>query len=697
MVLHRLSITSLMVVLLAAGWPAQAAVFAVSGKQAGEPAALTTVLANGVPTQVAVSLDNGLPLWYQDGSGRKLTQCLDVTAEIPGVGTVDPCELLLANPQHPPSLDNVGEVLYWQAEAAFNYISRQGDTDIPGFALLVLALQGGGADIEEGVPGVFAEGNQAVFSRIRLRIDVPVAGTYRVTHPFGTFDYVIPLGGVRSINQTQDVGIAAAQNFLAAMQDRNIVQGPLLNPDVNSQVVNSDGATIGSFLQPTLAFSPVDITGGPVTASNGNRYIGLPFDLNQLPIVQAVAGENGAESFRIELINPPDGFELNPGAADPQVLETNEFLVVGKIFNDGANQAPVAPPATIGILKGRTVADIDVFAGRNINDYDPLSLDLINGNNVHTINPQAIALADSVSGVYSRDATGMPLLTAPRSLPSGARVERFTRAATGQSLFRYTVPTAAAAGFSDTFHYVVQDTGGLISAPAEVKVLVEDLQIDSADYRVKTGKWHIRGTTDQREGNLISLYAAPRARLNGANITPPVATNLVGTVDTFVSPEVIDYRLIVKGLPLQDNNLEVSLHVDGPGQPEMFRLCSTPNRFISPFPPACSITDGVLDLSAFVIDYDLLPGAAGAGVLNFSDAVDALLAGKAYVNVRTTTNPGGAIRGTLNSSRIGVATVNAEGGWEFRGKARFLPGFLPNVTARSSLGTQTYGTPLRLR
>lgn len=37
MVLHRLSITSLMVVLLAAGWPAQAAIFAVSGKQAGEP------------------------------------------------------------------------------------------------------------------------------------------------------------------------------------------------------------------------------------------------------------------------------------------------------------------------------------------------------------------------------------------------------------------------------------------------------------------------------------------------------------------------------------------------------------------------------------------------------------------------------------------------------------------------------------
>ena len=672
--------------------PVQAALDTVSGLQDGAPPVLTEIPAAGDRTQVAVSLDNGLPLWYQDGSGLKLTQCLDVTAVIPGVGTVDPCELLLTNPQYPPSLDNVGEVLYWQAEAAFNYISRQGDTLLPGFALLVLALEGGGAN-----EGGFAEGNQTVFSRIRLRIDVPVPGNYLVTHPFGTFNYEIPPGG-SSINQTQDVGITVAQNFLTSMQDRNIAQGPLLNPAVNSQVVNSDGATIGSFLKPTLDFSIADIKGGPVTASNGNRYIGLPFDLNQLPIDQAVAGENVASFFRIELISdPPAGFELNPGATNPQMLETNDFLVVGKIFNDGDNQAPVAPPVTVGILKGRSIVDIDVFAGRNINDYDPLSLDLINGNNVHTINPQAVALADSALGVYRSGVTGMPLLTAPRTLPSGARVERFTRAATGQSLFHYTVPTGVAAGFSDTFHYVVQDTGGLISAPAEVQVLVEDLQIDRADYRVKTGKWHIRGTTDQREGNLISLYAAPSARLVGANISPPVVTNLVGTVDTLVSPEVIDYRLIVKGLPLQDNNLEVSLHVDGPGQPEMFRLCSTPNRFISPFPPACSITDGVLDLTAFVIDYDLLPGAAGAGVLNFSDAVDALLAGKAYVNVRTTTNPGGAIRGMLNSAPIGVATVNAEGGWEFRGKARVLPGFLPNITARSSLGTQTYGTTLRLR
>lgn len=669
--------------------PAQAALDSVSGLQFGNPAVLSEISGDGDRKLVAVSLSNGLPLWYQDASGLKLTQCLDVTAAIPGVGIVDPCELLRNNPQYPPSLINVGEVLYWQAEAAFNYESRQGDTIIPGFALLVLALEGGGAN-----EGAFAEGNQTVFSRIRLRIDVPVPGTYLVTHPFGTFEYVIAENGVRSINQTQDVGITVAQNFLTAMQNRNIAQGPLPNPAVNSQVVNNDGATIGPFLTPALVFSTGDLKGGPVTASNGDRYIGLPFTPALLPIVQSVTGDN---FFRIKLTTPPEGFELNPGAVDPQVLQTNDFSVAGKIFNAGLNKVPFAPPiVTVGILKGRPEAVIDVFAGRNVNDYDPLSTDLINGDNVHAINPQAIALADPITGVFRHD-NGMPLLTAPRTLLSGAQVERFTRASTGQSLFRYTVPAGAGAAFSDTFHYVVQDNGGLISPPAEVEVMVEDLQIGRADFRVKTGKWHISGTTDQREGNVIGLYAGPRARLSGANITPPVVSDLVGTVDISAAQEVIDYRLIIKGLPSQDNNLEVNLHIDGPGQPAMFRLCSTPNRFISPFPPVCSITDGVLDLTAFVIDYDLLSGAAGAGVLNFSDAVDAILAGKAYVNVRTTANPGGAIRGTLSSAPIGAATVKADGGWEFRGKAKVLPGFLPNITVRSALGTQTYGTTLRLR
>ncbi|MBE0598124.1 MAG: CHRD domain-containing protein [Desulfuromonadales bacterium] len=672
---------------------------------------MTAVPANGDPKAVAVSLANGFPLWYLAGNGARLAQCLDTSAQIAGVGPVDPCELLLVNPQFPPSLSNLANVLYWQAEAAFNYVSSQNGVLVPGgFALLVLALEGAGAN-----EGAVVDGNQAVFSRIRLRIDVPVPGTYQVTHPFGTFTYEIASAGQRSINQTQDVGVTQAQNFLAAMRDRNVdFTNPANLPlnfhpafDDTGAVVNENGATIGPFLQPTLQFSVEDLLGGPVTAVNGNRYLGLPLAPGFFPLYQPVAGSTfvhdpqgesvPANFFRIELTDPPPGFELNPGAADPQVLQTSDFLVAGKIFNHGANQQPAAPSVKIGVLKGRPAVDIDPFAGFDLNDFDPVSDDLVNGVNVHGIDPQAIALADPATGVFRNLTTGMPLLTQTRTLLSGATVRRFTRSSTGQSLFRYSVPSAAGAGFSDRFHYVLQDTGGLTSAPAAVDVLVEDLRIDQADFRVKTGKWQISGTTDQSEANAVRLYAGPRARMTGAGVVPPVATPLVGTVDLVPLPEVIDYRLIVQGLPQQDNNLEVNLHVDGPGQPVMFRLCSTPNRFIFPFAPACSATGGVLDLTSFLSGFDLLPAASGGGVLNFSDAVDAILAGKAFVNVRTTAHPGGSIRGPLFAPQLGAARVNAEGKWEFRGKAGVIPGLLPSITARSVFGTQTYGAPLRLR
>ena len=70
--------------------PARAALHAVSGLQAGN--ALTAVAADGDPTQVAVNLANGFPVWYQDvADGRKLQLCLDSRLTVaPGV-VVNPC------------------------------------------------------------------------------------------------------------------------------------------------------------------------------------------------------------------------------------------------------------------------------------------------------------------------------------------------------------------------------------------------------------------------------------------------------------------------------------------------------------------------------------------------------------------------------------------------------------------------------
>src|SRR5690606_10052375 len=74
-----------------------------------------------------------------------------------------------------------------------------------GKALLVLALEATFGGDESVV-----NGQQISFGRIRVRVDVPVAGTYTVTHPYGTlvFENVTVEDG---INYTADIG---ASNFL---------------------------------------------------------------------------------------------------------------------------------------------------------------------------------------------------------------------------------------------------------------------------------------------------------------------------------------------------------------------------------------------------------------------------------------------------------------------------------------------------
>ncbi|MDO3378355.1 hypothetical protein [Geoalkalibacter halelectricus] len=659
-----------------------------------------------------MSLANGLPIWYEDETGLKLAQCLDQNILISEeVGTVNPCNIGVTFPQFPPSLTNLSRLSYWEATAAFNYLSTpdpETGAEQGGFALLVLRLAGEGAGI-----GALVEGNQAVSSRIRLRIDVPVPGTYRVTHPFGTVDYVIDDPGRRSINQTQDVGKLAGdvQNFLVAMNNRVDFQLPgpddLFSPDEDEgpfgAIVNQDGRTIGPFLVPTLEFNTDDFLGGPVEAANGDLYIGLPFaplvpGTPPVGIFQPVTPgpeiellDGGLEEvayFRIELLNPPENFFLN-AADETQILETNLFQVVGKIFNGDPNVPPAAPEVTVGLLKGRSVVDIDVFAGVDLDALDPLGDD-----NVHGVDPMAIALADPIEGVYRRAETNMPLLTQPRTLNEGS-IRRITRLASGQSLFRY-LPSTAAAGI-DTFHYVVQDTGGLMSAPAAVNVVIEDLQVERADFRVRTGKWHISGTTDQTMAdddtpNTLTIMAGPHARLSGTGDTA-----MTGQVALSAGPQSIDYRLTLDGIspPPQDNITAVNLHVDGPGQPVIFRLCGNP--FIFPNPPRCEVIDGRLDIRGDLNAFDDLLFAGALGVLDLDGAIDAIFAGNTYVSVVNSGNPDAQVRGNLETPVIAENVKTTGGVWGIQGKPLFSPGFLPNVTVRSAIGAQTYSIPVVLR
>ena len=687
MVLHRLSITSLMVVLLAAGWPAQAAVFAVSGKQAGEPAALTTILAGGDPTRVAVNLANGFPLWYQDvaddvAGRQKLQLCLDTALTVaPGV-VVNPCEYEPPALGAPPSFPgNFGaDAMYWNASTGGTFISSGGQQ---GSALLVMALEASGANA-----AALNDGNQVVFSRIRLRVEVPVAGTYRITHPYGSRAYVVTatdLLGERQINQTQDLGIAAPQNFLVAMNDGpppSAPLPPLTAPSTDIGDVNEDRRTVGPFLVPANPWvgpfnpnDPASFAGGPISV-NGTTYIGLPFAPDPanpavpIEVFQPVTGSlfipefetEPANYFRIELISGgPDGFQLNPDNLDnPQRVQFDNFLLVGKLFNGAANTVPVAVNDRAGVASGGTVT-IDVV----VNDSDAPA-----AGNAHSINPQALVVAV---------ASGMPRLTATLATSADGRVRRVVNIASGLTSFFYTPPDGGVAGL-DSFQYVVQDTGGLISAPATVDITVEDLRIERADYRVRTGKWHLRGSSSDSLDNAVTLYAGPRARL-----TPVTGSAAAGNASLRLSTATIEFELGVEPLPVSAvTGAHIRYGAPGSNGPILFSLYES--AFGVPF---ASPRNGSLSAANLQVRPEV-------GITSFSAALEALRSGNAYVTVRTTAFPAGELRGQLLRPVIGSAPV-VEGQWEFHGHSTASPGAMQNVGVESSNAVRLIGTPLRLR
>lgn len=638
---------------------------AVSGRQNGNPPVLTDARNPGSP--VSYSLANGFPLWYRDANGLKLELCLDNTAALDNGSVITPC-LLTANIFNPISFpNNFGiENFYWLAQAFGTYNSRLDNGALaPGFALFVGGLE---AAFSRDL-GVI-DGDQMVFGRIRLRIDVPVAGTYRVVHPFGQFDYQVTVTGLRSINQTSDIGNflspgpPPAGDFTVPLFDGT---GPIIpvpfNPTINAGVVNADNATVGPFLRPNQP---------DVVASNGRRYIANPgTDLNPL-FVPVVNGPFG-NALTVTLLDPPPNFFLN-AANNSQVLVFSDFQVSGKIFNEGPNLPPTAVPDAAATARDKPVR-IDVAA----NDLDP-----VGGGNVHDINPQALGLPAGQGPTL--DLTQGIRISLPLTTAQGGTVRRFTTLSTGKTVFVYTPP----AGFvgRDSFFYVVQDTGGLVSQPALVDVLVEDLVVERAAYRARAGKWSISGTTSEAAANSVTLTLGPRAFISGAAEVPAVASGARGDISMRVTDDSITYRLVVGPMPSSEVTA-ARIHVGAPGEngPAIFNLY---NRAVEP------IFTG--RKTASLTQANLVPQAA-AGVRTYDEAVGAILEGRTYVKVHTAANPAGEIRGQILAHPVAVAEVAPDGKWSFEGKFSTAGpgGDLRALQAVSGKGTRLLNVPLRVR
>jgi hypothetical protein len=257
------------------------------------------------PDGVGIPINpHGFPAFYADATGLSLEPCLP-----PPAGNATRTDLCLPSPVDPDNPESVAlgvgdEFFFWSADAQAPPLVAGGN------ARLVLALEGA-FGTATGAP---ADGQQMTFGRVRIRVDTPVAGTYTVTHPFGTQTFEVT-DVAAGINVTEDIGS--------------------INPaDPAAAFAGALGSNIGPFLtwpgfdtDPTLQV--LDSVSGAVL----EQYIGNP----GVPHV-VTPGPNGS-IFRVV---GPDGI----------TTQTNLFAVAGKV-NDPANDAngphlfPAAPAANL--------------------------------------------------------------------------------------------------------------------------------------------------------------------------------------------------------------------------------------------------------------------------------------------------------------------------------------------------------------
>ncbi|PVZ42318.1 Ig-like domain-containing protein [Pseudomonas sp. CC120222-01a] len=188
----------------------------------------------------------GFPLWYKDADGLAMELCRSravstLVAGAPGAPAYM-CTLL----PEPGIFDDTLPLVFpdnWPPEM-FWFLA---ETSIP-------AVGNSGYELDAYVAGVEAafaaenpvDGDQQSFARIRIRVSVPRAGTYTITHPYGVETVNVTTPGRRAINITRDIGIGAPGNFTGAL---NGAIGPFIQGfGAPYTAVNPDTGTTDTFI-----------------------------------------------------------------------------------------------------------------------------------------------------------------------------------------------------------------------------------------------------------------------------------------------------------------------------------------------------------------------------------------------------------------------------------------------------------------
>ena len=374
---------------------------------------------------------------------------------------------------------------------------------------------------------------------------------------------------------------------------------------------------------------------------------------------------------------------------DELIATIDEFMVVGKI--SGCTEDNVAPIAVNDVAV--TTIGIPVVIDVLANDSDVVVTDPIDEPPVTEIISPPV---------------GTVAIVTPPALDSGTAVVNPDNTVTF-------TPAADFAGQA-TFAYTVTDPCGLQSNPATVTVLVEDLRLNQADYRVRTGKWTLNGTSNFSDLSFAAgegLTAYPTALVGGQEV-PPVNTSAAGFAVVIIpdtAPLLFDIIVEVDVQPVAPiTRAHIHLGETGVNGGRLFDLCGEVGTLPEEGTLECvSMENFIATLTAAEVR---AVGDIEAG--DFNAAIQAIRDGRTYVNVHTDVNqggfPAGEIRGQLGRNVIVLKAgeagpvitaveVGEDESWSFSGKANLAPAGEEGVVmveAESSLG-QVETRQLRLR
>ncbi|MGY4494848.1 hypothetical protein [Pseudomonas sp. TE3610] len=184
---------------------------------------VVTCLAQGVARAALFEVDRGpyqaangfFAAWYQDTHGRTLDLCLSKAVSSRVAGTPGAPSYMCSLLPTPGVFDDAQPVVFPTnfPDEAFWFTAD---------ATVVDAARGVNLSYGAAIEAAFSEelpvdGDQTSFARIRIRVDVPTAGTYIITHPYGVEAFTVTTPGRRAINMTRDIGITTPKDYTGAL------------------------------------------------------------------------------------------------------------------------------------------------------------------------------------------------------------------------------------------------------------------------------------------------------------------------------------------------------------------------------------------------------------------------------------------------------------------------------------------------